>query len=165
MAENDAEMLSRLGTDGEKWAQEFLSHAGGCEVNEDLLDSLRGWFANAIEAGRTAGAANPWLDPRAQEFVDDVMTGMAPKLADSAIVMSLVPDDRTGDVKWWVELGASIAMNKPILAVAFTGELINPKLEAVADEIVYVDPKSDLSENPDLSAALKRMTAKVEAGE
>jgi len=48
-AETDAELLSRLGTDGGAWGAEFASHWG---IN---VDKSRSWFANAIEAGRNAG--------------------------------------------------------------------------------------------------------------
>jgi hypothetical protein len=46
---SDAELLKRLGTNGELWAQAFCERHGGD------LDVVLGWFANAIEAGRSAG--------------------------------------------------------------------------------------------------------------
>lgn len=51
--ESDGDMLARIGTDGQKWAWEFLSR----DFDPDDIDEglLTGWFANAIEAGRTAG--------------------------------------------------------------------------------------------------------------
>lgn len=57
--ETDGAMLARLGTDGEKWAQEWLrlNPLGLLAANEDDLDAMRAWFANAIEAGRSAGYA------------------------------------------------------------------------------------------------------------
>lgn len=52
-------------TDGTVWAQEFvkLYPMGFSEIpgkegvvhNEDWMDTVRGWFANAIETGRSAG--------------------------------------------------------------------------------------------------------------
>lgn len=44
--------LDDMGTDGQKWAQAFVDRFGG---DEGLMI---GWFANAIEAGRTAGMAS-----------------------------------------------------------------------------------------------------------
>lgn len=47
--------LERMGTDGVKWAKEFIrtvtenESADPCDV-----DFMVGWFANAIEAGRSA---------------------------------------------------------------------------------------------------------------
>ena len=45
-------------TDAEVWAKEFCRIAvdGGLDID---LDLMRGWFANAIETGRTAGQADP----------------------------------------------------------------------------------------------------------
>ena len=50
--ETDGQMLSRLGTDARNWAQEFMRIIGPNPVDEGLMVS---WFANAIEAGRSAG--------------------------------------------------------------------------------------------------------------
>jgi hypothetical protein len=45
MNESDGQILARLGTDAQLWAQEFVKLHGG---DEGLMIS---WFANAIEAG------------------------------------------------------------------------------------------------------------------
>lgn len=55
--ETDGQMLARLGTNGAKWGAEFNAVAqrlGYIEMDEGWLI---GWFANAIEQGRTAGRA------------------------------------------------------------------------------------------------------------
>jgi hypothetical protein len=74
--ETDGALLERLGTDAESWTVAFMDVA--CFANplgkalrgfphddrETLADIMRGWFANAIEAGRSAGyAAARELDP------------------------------------------------------------------------------------------------------
>lgn len=53
--ESDCEFLARVGTDAQQWAREFLAHG----LAHDDVDegTLLGWFANAIEAGRSAGYA------------------------------------------------------------------------------------------------------------
>jgi len=62
MTMTDGELLAEMGTDAQKWAQEFIRRFGGRErcafIDEGLMI---GWFANAIEAGRDAGmgAATP----------------------------------------------------------------------------------------------------------
>jgi hypothetical protein len=51
----DTELLQFMGTDGAKWAVEFRRVAlelGYADMEEAWLI---GWFANAIEAGRSAG--------------------------------------------------------------------------------------------------------------
>lgn len=48
--ETDGELLARLGTDAMKWTEEF------CKRTPSVYpDKMLGWFANAIEAGRSAG--------------------------------------------------------------------------------------------------------------
>lgn len=53
--ETSSEFLARLGTDGEKWAKEFLLALPALTKEELDFPHLVGWFANAIEAGRSAG--------------------------------------------------------------------------------------------------------------
>jgi hypothetical protein len=63
-AETDAELLGRLGTDGQAWACEFLAKFDGETVGGERVDEglLLAWFANAIEAGRTAGEREPRVE-------------------------------------------------------------------------------------------------------
>lgn len=80
--ESAGDMLARLGTDGALWAKEFsdifykLRHQG--QRTNELIDGepgswLHGWFANAIEAGRSAGyqygkkEAEEWAETAAYE--------------------------------------------------------------------------------------------------
>ena len=56
---------------------------------------------------------------------------------DSAFVMSLIPHEP--DVKFAVELGFAIMLDKPILAVAMPGADVPPKLRLVADEVIEAD--------------------------
>jgi hypothetical protein len=57
--ESDGAVLARLGTDARKWTDEFIAVMGRGVAN-GLLDANWGtivsWFANAIEAGRSAGS-------------------------------------------------------------------------------------------------------------
>lgn len=56
-AESAGQLLARLGTDGQAWAREFLRRFDGEPVGGDRVDEglMIGWFANAIETGRSAG--------------------------------------------------------------------------------------------------------------
>ena len=49
---SDSDLLTKMGTDAAKWAGEYMDRFGD-EVPDE--ENLIGWFANAIEAGRTAG--------------------------------------------------------------------------------------------------------------
>lgn len=102
--------------------------------------------------------ADDWIDdPNAKRWVKHVVEDMLPKMEDSAVVCSIVPTDREGDVKFWVELGASIMLNKPLVIVAFDDRPIPERLRRVADEIVVCPQGVDPSASEELMAALLRV--------
>lgn len=100
---------------------------------------------------------DPWDDPSAKAWVRHVLREMAPKMADSALVISMVPEDREGDVKFWVELGASIMMDKPIIAIVLGDAPVPAKLAKVADEVVRCPNGVDPASSEELAAAIKRL--------
>lgn len=72
MTETAGEKLTRLGTNAQLWAQEFMSHVeAGVTVDEGLMLS---YFASAIETGRTAGQSQP--------VIDDILTQMIQRQRD-----------------------------------------------------------------------------------
>lgn len=72
-----------------------------------------------------------------REWAAYIRDEVAPKIAESAATVSLVPDE--SDVKFAVELGLSIMMDKPIVAVVVPGRAIPAKLAGVADRIIEYD--------------------------
>jgi nucleoside 2-deoxyribosyltransferase len=75
-------------------------------------------------------------------YAADVRDNLVPRIDDSAIVASLVPDDLVGDVKYAVELGYSIMLDKPIVLIVGdrrTADRLPRKLRLVADRIVVAD--------------------------
>lgn len=60
-------------------------------------------------------------------------------MAKSAYVMSLVPDADKVDVKFAVELGLAIMLDKPIIAMAQPGTRIPPGLTKVATAVIVAD--------------------------
>lgn len=106
-------------------------------------------------------AADPWQEPTAKAWIRHVLREMVPKMADSTLVISLVPGDDSGDVKFWVELGASIMMDKPILALIMGDRPIPAKLQAVADEVVRLPNGVDPAGSEAVVAAIKRMTGET----
>jgi hypothetical protein len=72
------------------------------------------------------------------DFVDRARRDALEKIDSSAFVMSLVPRG-PADIKFAVELGLSIMLDKPIVAVVMPGAEVPDKLRAVADEIVEAD--------------------------
>lgn len=75
------------------------------------------------------------------EFQRVVMEGLVPKVAGSAVCISIVPADKElwVDAKFCVELGVMIMLDKPILALVHPDSHVPEKLRLVADKIVAID--------------------------
>lgn len=96
-------------------------------------------------------------DPLAKQWIEHIMGDMVPKMEGSALVCSILPHDREGDVKFWVELGASIMLDKPIVIVAFDDDEIPERLRRVADEVVVCPEGVSPESTDELAAAFKRV--------
>jgi hypothetical protein len=68
-------------------------------------------------------------------YAKHALDDLVPKLRNSAVAVQLVPDGPT-DVKFALELGMSIMLDKPIIAVFEPGTRVPAKLVAVADALV-----------------------------
>jgi len=97
----------------------------------------------------------PYDDPEWDEFVRNVREGTVKQIDSSAFVMSLVPSDEV-DIKFAVELGLSIMLDKPLLVVAHRGRDVPDRLRRVADEVVEVDLDTEAGA-AELSAAIARI--------
>lgn len=86
-----------------------------------------------------------WKDPEWKEYADHVMNDMVPMLSESSMTFSIYPTSGHGDVKYWVELGASIMMDKPIIVIVHPGVSISERLKRVADHVLYADMNDDAS--------------------
>lgn len=61
-----------------------------------------------------------------------------PRMEESKLTVSLAPTGgHHGDVQFWAELGASIMLDKPILVLARNDSIVPPKLEKVADFVMW----------------------------
>jgi hypothetical protein len=87
------------------------------------------------------------LDPEERqawdEFVRHFREDALEKMDSSAFVTSLVPSTDKVDVKFAVELGTAIMLDKPILAVALPGAHVPDKLRLVVDGLVRADVDTD----------------------
>jgi|1185.fasta_scaffold1101077_1 hypothetical protein len=81
---------------------------------------------------------DPFDTDESRVWVRHVLDELVPMIADSAVTISLVPNGPT-DVKFAVELGLSIMLDKPIIAVVQPGTAVPAHLLRVADELVEVD--------------------------
>ncbi|HEY0249688.1 MAG TPA: hypothetical protein VGC45_15665 [Gryllotalpicola sp.] len=77
-----------------------------------------------------------WMqDPEAQVWAKHVIDGLAPMIADSVVTVSIAPST-PDDVKFAVELGLSIMLDKPIILAVPAGRQVPDHLMRVADEIL-----------------------------
>jgi hypothetical protein len=82
---------------------------------------------------------DPFAGKDWKRFEDQVRNDLIPKLNDSRCTVSLVPDGK-GDVRFAVELGFSIMMDKPLIAVVAPGVEVPRKLRMVADRVIVGKP-------------------------
>jgi nucleoside 2-deoxyribosyltransferase len=74
-------------------------------------------------------------DPDVQEWARRMLSDLVPMISDSDCTVSLLPHGEP-DVKFAVELGFSIMLDKPIIAIVDPGQQIPARLLRVVDEIV-----------------------------
>lgn len=100
------------------------------------------------------------LEPDEREqwntFVRHVREDTVKKMSESAFVMHLVPDAADVDIKFAVELGLSIMLDKPCLAVVMPGTEVPPRLRLVCDRIVELDMDTEEGRER-LTAAIAEM--------
>lgn len=77
-------------------------------------------------------------DPEFRAYRRRVQTELVPKMAGSGVIVTLLPEGEI-DVKFAVELGISIMLDKPIIAVVRPGTKVPAKLALVADRIIEGD--------------------------
>lgn len=80
---------------------------------------------------------------------------LVPKIAGSAVVVSIATEDV--DVKFATELGLSIMLDKPIVAVVRPGAAIPDKLRRVADRIVEIDLEAGTVECERLAGVIQEL--------
>ena len=81
-------------------------------------------------------------DPEFIAWESHVRTNVLPKMQASALTVSLAPSGEP-DIKYAVELGMSIMLNKPIFIVCEPGQVLPDKLLRVADKVIEVDWRND----------------------
>jgi len=68
-----------------------------------------------------------------------VRDNVLPMVQQSGVCISICPDDGEPDIKFAVELGMMVMLDKPIIVSARPGAKIPAKLRAVADKVVIAD--------------------------
>lgn len=77
-------------------------------------------------------------NPQYIEWEERVRTKLIPKIEGSALTVSIAPRGEP-DIKFSVELGLSIMLDKKIIVVCEPDQVLSDKLRAVADEVVEID--------------------------
>jgi hypothetical protein len=72
------------------------------------------------------------------EYVTHFRQNVLHEIVGANVFASIVPKD-DGDPKFWMELGAAIMFDKPLVALAMPGAKVPEKLRRVCDRIVYAD--------------------------
>jgi hypothetical protein len=94
-------------------------------------------------------------DPEYREWENHVRDELIPMISSSAVTISMVPSE--ADVKYAVELGLSIMLDKPIIALVVPGSTIPNALARAADEIVEIDLKNMHLTQKSVTAAFERV--------
>lgn len=98
-----------------------------------------------------------WNNPDVKAWVARTAKELPGKIDSSAIVISIVPETAMKtDVKFAVELGFSIMMDKPIIAVVRPGTRVPDRLVRVADAIVECNMESE-TDREKLAATINRL--------
>lgn len=97
------------------------------------------------------------ISPEWKAYVTHVRTTLVPMIEDSAMSISIVPKDpESVDVKFAVELGLCIMLDKPIILAVREGTVLSDHLRRVADEIVEGNP-DDPAVQEAFMAAIRRV--------
>lgn len=97
-------------------------------------------------------------DPAFEEWAKDVVETMLPKMRDSAVVASIIPEHPSkSDVKIWVETGAALFLGKPLILIHTGDHPIPEKLARVADEIVHVENLMAANAGEQITTAIQRV--------
>jgi len=91
------------------------------------------------------------------QYAEHAMTELVPKLQDSSVTVSIVPRGET-DIKFALETGMSIMLDKPIILVVTPGAQIPDKLRRVADRIIESE---NIFEDSTFAPRLQRAIAEI----
>lgn len=84
---------------------------------------------------------NPWGTEEFKAYTTHVRTELVPMIEGSGIGAAIVPvNPKDVDVKFAVELGLMIMMDKPIILIVQPGTKLPEHLVRAADEIVELGP-------------------------
>ena len=103
---------------------------------------------------------DPFTDPAAQAWVQHAIDELVPKLRDSYATVSIVPDlVGIDDIKFALELGLTIMLDKPLILAVVPGRGIPARLQRAADAIIEFDEDHPQRTSVAIMAAIDRIAA------
>lgn len=101
---------------------------------------------------------DPWGHPDTQRWLEHCTKELVPMVQRSKMTISLIPEEADyDDIKFAVELGLSIMLDKPLIVVVPPGRQVPAGLIKVADEIVEWDGTGNPAKNKGLRDAMDRV--------
>lgn len=95
-------------------------------------------------------------DPQFQEYKKHIIEELIPKIDGTDVFISLTPSEGKLDVKFAVELGIAILLDKPIVAIICPGAKVSDKFRKVVDRFIELDIK-DQASHPKITEALNEI--------
>ena len=138
----------------------FTAHVKNLDGIEGMLVNCRECGVNSWPQSESMDKGDWAQDPRFLMYAQHVRDELIPMLRGSGATLSLVPPDNQLDVKYAVELGYTIMLDKPIIAVVTRDAKMPDKLAKVADAIVEGEVN-----DPDFQARLAAAVAAVRAAQ
>ena len=100
-----------------------------------------------------------WInDPEAEAWARRALDELVPKLRDSFATISIVPEEAgIGDIKFALELGLTLMLDKPLVLAVVPGRRVPARLQRAADEIVEFDESDMQGTGARIRAAIDRI--------
>lgn len=96
----------------------------------------------------------PRVSDEERRFFEHARRVLVPMMADSGIYLGIAPDGEP-DVKFALEFGLAVLLDKPLIFVVLKGRTVPSKLRRVADAIVEVEDLDDPKSQDRIAAVLK----------
>jgi hypothetical protein len=100
---------------------------------------------------------DPFDSDEWRRYAQHAVETLVPMLEDSVATVSLMPTNGEPDIKFALELGMSIMLEKPIIALVTPGGHVPRALALIADEIIEADLSKPEQVQRQLTAALARL--------
>ncbi|WKW87107.1 deoxycytidylate deaminase [Microbacterium phage Nicole72] len=120
-------------------------------------DTLADLFDAQDAQNEDEASAGDWLEePEARAWAKHVLDEVVPMIDRSTVFVSLVPTSEV-DIKFAVETGLALMMDKPMIVAVAPGTRVPAKMLALADAVVEFDPSQPDATQARLNEAFKQI--------